>query len=461
MANAKSLKYGILSRLVLPLILFISVESALSYLVTLHYVDKAYDNWLLDSANSLAQEIKVRHAQVLVELPLPALEIVRWDDQDKTYFKIISEKKGLLAGDNFVPEPKETNNRTTPIFFDSEIDNQPVRVVSLIVHRPDIQDKFYLHVAETLNKRRTMMKDIFLADLIPQVLMVVVASYLLYLGLSKGLKPLKTLANEVAKRSPTDLSPISEVYVLAEARALTDTINNLFKQLSEAIAAQQRFVASAAHQLRTPLAGFIVQAERAAREEDVNAMRPALYQMQKSVHRLSHTVNQLLVLAKSEPIDGMYEFKLIDLRALVKTTCMEWAPKALERRMDISYEEDCEDAQIKGDESLLRELIINLLENAIQYGKESGHITVTLSKTPALALTVEDDGPGIPIDETKKIFDRFYRIPGSPGTGCGLGLAIVKEIANLHNVTVKIISNHDKGGTKVVLNFSLQNFMLP
>ncbi len=453
MANNKSLKSGILFRLLIPILLFIILESVLSYFVTLHYVDETYERWLLDSANSLAQEIKVRHAKVLVELPIPALEIVRWDDLDKTYFKITSVNKGLLTGDTFVPEPEKPINFSSPVFFNANIDKEPVRVVSMRVERPDVQDTFYIHVAETLKKRRIMMTDILLADLIPQLVMIIFAVGMLYVGLSKGLKPLKVLADEIAKRSPNDLSPIADTHVLTEVKILTDTINDLLTRMSTTILGQQRFVANAAHQLRTPLAGFAVQVERALREQDMASIKPALTQMQKSAGRLTHTVNQLLMLAKSEPTDGMVELKPINLVPLIKSTCIDWAPKALQRQTDLSFECSEQFVLVQGDETLLRELLVNLLDNAILYGHDKGHIIVSLVLSPTPILSIEDDGPGIPESEISKIFERFYRIPGSSGVGCGLGLAIVKEIANLHRVNLKLTKTNDKGGTKITLVF--------
>lgn len=172
MPKSKSIRKAILQRLFVPLISFISCETILSYYVTLHYVNETYDRWLLESASSLAQEIKVRHAKVLVELPDSALEIVRWDERDKTFFKIFSASKGLLAGDSVVPEPNAPSDFSKPVFFTAEIDQEPVRVVVLRVERADIQDTFYVHVAETLKKRQNMMTDILLADLIPQLAMV-------------------------------------------------------------------------------------------------------------------------------------------------------------------------------------------------------------------------------------------------------------------------------------------------
>jgi two-component system sensor histidine kinase TctE len=298
-----------------------------------------------------------------------------------------------------------------------------------------------------------MMQDILLADLLPQIAFATIIGIYLLVVLKRVLKPLYVLADEVSLRSPRDLSPIEESHVFEEVKILTDTINDLLHRLAQAIAAQQRFIANAAHQLRTPLAGFVIQAERAAQEHDITLIRPALYQMQNSANRLSHTVNQLLVLAKSEPVDGTYEFKSLNLSELIRSTCMDWAPKALHKQMELSFENANRDLFILGDESLLRELLSNILDNAICYGRDKGNIAVQLTASPQPVLVVEDDGSGIPQSEKEKIFERFYRIQGTTGNGCGLGLAIVKEIAELHNIRMDLNNTCVEGGTRFVLTF--------
>lgn len=454
MAKVRSLRTEILFRLIIPLICFIAIESVLSYFVTLHYVNETYDRWLLDSARSLTQEIKVKDGKVHVELPPAALEIFKWDELDQTFFKIISSEQGMIVGDSFVPESFDPSvDWSRPIFFEDEIRGEPVRVVSMLVIRDETPDKIFVHVAETVNKRRDMMIDILLADLVPQIILTLFAGTYLLAGLKRGLKPLHVLADEIAQRSPRDLSPIAETHVFLEVRTLTDTINDLLARLAAAIAAQQRFVANAAHQLRTPLAGLKLQAERALREQDLSAMKPALLQMQSSADRASHTITQLLVLAKSGPVDGMSELKPVNLETLVKETCMDWAPKALQRKMDLGFEGPKQAVYVRGDEVLLRELLANLLDNAILYGNEHGSIIVKLRRNPTPSLIVEDDGAGIPDQEREKIFERFYRIPGSSGNGCGLGLAIVKEIADLHKARLELSRISAAGGTRVIIVF--------
>ncbi|MFA6051924.1 MAG: sensor histidine kinase N-terminal domain-containing protein [Methylobacter sp.] len=454
MNKNRSLKTEILLRLAIPLIFFMAVETVLSYFVTLHHVNGAYDRWLLDSARSLMQEIKVRKGKVVVELPPAALEIFKWDELDKTYFKIISEEKGMLAGDKFVPEPlSPQTDWSRPVYFDDEMYGEPVRVVSMLVVRDEAPEKVFVHVAETLNKRRGMMMDILLADLVPQMILVLLVGIYLLAGVKRGLQPLHVLADEIAQRTPRDLRPIPEKHVFLEVRALTDTINDLLERLAMAIATQQRFISNAAHQLRTPLAGLKLQAERALREQDLSAMKPALLQIQSSADRMSHMTTQLLVLARSEPINGGYELLPLDLCELARKTCIDWVPKALQRNMELSFEGPEQPLQVRGDEVLLRELLINLLDNAICYGHDHGNIMVRVKQYPAPSLTVEDDGPGIPDAEMDRVFERFYRIPGSSGDGCGLGLAIVKEIADLHKARLKLSRAGEAGGTRIELIF--------
>lgn len=454
MNKITSLKTAIVYHLVIPVMVFIVIETALSYFVTQYYVDKTYDRWLLDSARSLIQEVKVIDDEIYIDLPPTALEIFTWDDVDTTFFKVIAENKGILAGDQLLSEPLRPEH-THPIFSNSSIEGEDIRMVSMKVPG-NLPDVVYIHVAETLNKRKDMMADILLADLIPQLLLTFLISLYLFNGVNRGLAPLHKLANDIAQRSPSDLSPIPETHVFKEVRTLTDTINNLLQKLSSAIVAQQRFIANAAHQLRTPLAGLKLQANRAQREDNIQAMQPALSQIQNSADRASHIITRLLALARSGPIEGNHQFETIDLHSLVRNICIEWVPKALQKNIELSFEAPEQALFVKGDKVLLTELLGNLLDNAITYGHKQGNILVRLTNLPIPCLIVEDDGPGIPDTEYDKIFERFYRIPGSSGIGCGLGLAIVKEIADLHQVKL-ILGNSTHGGTQIDLQFNKMN----
>jgi len=450
----KSLKQTIFVRLLVPVICFFLLETVLSYGITLHYVNKAYDRWLLDSVRSLEQEIKTREQGIYVELSSNELDVFSWDDLDKTYFKIIAENQGVLAGDVFLPEPDVDDiDWSNPVYFDAEIYNQPVRMVSILVKNQQTPEKVFIHVAETLNKRREMMVDILLADLIPQVLLVVLISLYLFKNINRGLWPLQQLASQIAHRSPRDLSPIEDTDVYLEVKTLTDTINELFERLNSVIASQQRFITNAAHQLRTPLAGLKLQAEVAQYEKNPDAIQPTLHQIQSSAERMSHLITQLLVLARSEQIEKRYKFKRIDLRLLVRDVCIEWVPKAMFKKIELSFDDPGQAIFVQGDALLLSELLGNLIDNAIAYGMVNGKINVKLLAHPWPCLQVEDNGIGIPYSEQKRIFERFYRISDNLGDGCGLGLAIVKEIADLHQAQVELRSQPATLGTEMRVTF--------
>ena len=452
MNNTTTLKAAIAYRLIVPVIIFIILETALSYYVTLHYVEKTYDRWLLDSARSLLQEVKLVNGKVFVNLSDTALEIFKWDETDTTLFKIETANNELLAGDISLPSPLLSVNIEGAIFLNTFLDDEAIRIVSIQANNV-LPKNVYIHVGETLYKRREMMLDILLADLIPQILLTLLISLLIYEGINHGLAPLHKLADDISQRSSSDLSPIPDSHVFTEVKTLTDTINDLLGKLSTAMTSQQRFINNAAHQLRTPLAGLRLQAERAQREDNIQTMRPALCQIQNSADKVSHMITQLLVLARSGSIDGSQQMTTFDLHDLVKNVCIDWVPKALEKNIEISFDSEGHSHFVWGDKVLLTELLANLLDNAISYGCQQGKIFVTLVQYPDICLSIDDDGPGIQQSEQDKIFERFYRIPGSSGDGCGLGLAIVKEIAELHEVDI-LLSASSKGGVRIDLKFN-------
>ncbi len=450
-----SLKKTIIVRLLIPVICFILLETSLSYSVTLHYVDKTYDSQLLNSALSLKQEIKVKDNKIYAELSENALEIFTWNNQDKTYFKITSKKQGQLAGDIFLTEPliAIAQHNSQPIFSTTRFHNQLIRMVSIQVKSKDLPETVSIHVAETLNKRHDMAMDILLADLIPQILFTLLISLYLFRSVIRGLSPLHHLTDQLAQRSPYDLSPLNDSHIFSEVRALTDTINQLLARLSTAISAQQRFISNAAHQLRTPIAGLKLQTEVALREDNVNTMRPALHQMQTSTNRIAHLITQLLALARSSPIECSHTLEHLDLRALVRESCINWVPEAINAHIELSFDDPKQEIWIRGDAILLNELLANLISNAIAYGQSQ--IIVKLISGTQPMLSIEDDGAGIPMIEQDKIFERFYRIQGTPSEGCGLGLAIVKEIVQLHHAKIQLSHSQQLTGACFKVIFSL------
>jgi len=195
-----------------------------------------------------------------------------------------------------------------------------------------------------------------------------------------------------------------------EVRSLTHTINAQLQRLGSTLNTQQRFIENAAHQLRTPLAGLKVQSERALAAENLETIKPALAHIKSSADRVAHLSTQLLVLAPSESISSSAQvFPSIDLVVVARECCMAWVPKALERDMELEFEAPLNPVLVTGDETLLRELLCNLLDNAICYGDSAGYIGVKVELGLEPKLIVEDDGPGIRASEVDKIFECFYQ----------------------------------------------------
>ena len=456
MTRPQSLKSLLLHRLTWPLVLVVLLDVALTYFVALHFANLAYDRWLMDSARSLAQQVKSYHDKVTFELPPIAVEVFRWDAVDKTFFKIESLIGGFVAGDRTLPSPAMTAlSFDQPLFSDRVMQNEKVRVVSVLMSAGTGGNEVLVSVAETLRKRQGMTHEILLAVALPQFLLVAITLFHVWSGIQRGLKPLADLTELIDRRSARDLTAIPDADVPMEVHSLTHTLNALMERLAAAMATQRRFIENAAHQLRTPLAGLKLQAELAARADTLDTMKPALLHIKNAADRVAHLSSQLLVLAHSEAsMQGGRSLQTLDLVHLARDTCLGWAPRALERGLDLAFDAPAHPVEVTGDPTLLRELLNNLLDNALRYGKAGGHVVVEIADKNSPRLSVIDDGPGLSAAEAERVLERFYRVPGSPGEGCGLGLAIVREIADLHQASLRIRPSADEQlGLRVEVTF--------
>ena len=226
-------------------------------------------------------------------------------------------------------------------------------------------------------------------------------------------------------------------------------MNALLQRLSAALSSQQRFIADAAHQLRTPIAGLRTQTELALRLSAPEEVRATLTQLQTAAEHTTHLVNQLLSLARAEPsAEPAQAMERLDVMALARATTTEWVPRALARGIDLGFDGPDTTAHVNGDNFLLREMLGNLIDNAIRYTQRGGHVTVRVTPAPdAIAIAVEDNGPGIPENERDAVLERFHRVLGTGVEGCGLGLAIVREIILRHSGNIRLLAGAGNLGT--------------
>ncbi|MFP5390020.1 MAG: sensor histidine kinase, partial [Gammaproteobacteria bacterium] len=224
---------------------------------------------------------------------------------------------------------------------------------------------------------------------------------------------------------------------------LVGSLNEMLERLSQTIDMQKRFIADAAHQMKTPLAGMRMQSELALRQLDPEEIHRSLEQLAKSSESATRLVNQLLALARAEnqPHAGA-TLERLDLALLARGTVQDWVQASFSHRIDLGFEQPDEPVEIVGHPLMLREMLSNLIDNALRYTPAGGSVTVRVRRDGAGAmLEVEDTGPGIAPHERAHVFERFYRILGNSAPGSGLGLAIVREIAQQHGAEVDVFNN--------------------
>ncbi|MBI2315648.1 MAG: sensor histidine kinase N-terminal domain-containing protein [Betaproteobacteria bacterium] len=434
-----------------PLIALIAASLAASYFIALFTANDAYDDALLDPALAIANHVRRNGDHLELDLPAVAIDALRVDTRDRIFYRVEDPAGQTIAGNAAIPAPPERLAPPQHVFYDAVLGEEPVRVVALFAAVEP--GTVLVQVAETLVKRGTLLKEILFASAAPALALAIAALALSWFGIGRSLAPLGRLRAEIDSRSPRDLHPVSEDRIPIEVRPLVRALNHLLARLKSAIEGQQRFIANAAHQLRTPLAGLKTHAELARREPSSSQMRSLLDMVAQETERTSHLVNQLLTLARAE---GGAEQEAgrqpLNLHEIATRAVHEWVPRALAKNIDLGFE--LEDAWTLADALLVREMLANLLDNALAYTQAGGAVTVrSRNAAGSSILEVQDNGPGIAPAERTRVFERFYRVPGSGAEGCGLGLAIVAEIAERFGARVELSTSADGRGTLIRVFF--------
>jgi two-component system sensor histidine kinase TctE len=452
--NVRSLRSYLMQRLLISLYLLWIVSTAMGYFATINYANQPYDLVLLQRANAVAEHLRLGSGSELLEL-VPSLPDGSDPGMpDRVVYTVTDSEGRKLAGNGNTLRPLSyRRDRTGPLFSNGEQEGQKTRMVSLIF--PSNGQILQLHVSETTKQRQALIRGILANIVIPQLLLTLIALAVVWYGLKQGLQPLERLRREVLSRRRDDLRQLDGSQAPAEVRPLIDAVNNLLERLKQVMAAQRRFVADAAHQLRTPFAGLKTQSELALRTDDPEQKQHALQHILTSTQHGVRLVNQLLALARNEPGGQTADdFVPVNLNQLAQECTANWVHQALEKHIDLGYEGA--PAAVQGDASSLTEMLNNLIDNAIRYTPPGGNITVSVSvNTRQAGVHVEDNGPGIEPQHRKQVFERFYRILGSGQSGSGLGLAIVAEVAKRHGAEIRLESGTGGTGTRISVFFPL------
>lgn len=450
----RSLFGEILDWMLTPLLLLWPISLALTWLVAQGLANKPFDRALVYNVQALAQQVRLGPNQKIdFSLPQPASELLRADETDLVYYQVRGARGEHLSGERDLPAPPadQDKGRSYEVHIrDDEMRGLEVRVAYTWI-RLDAQNQepALVQVAETREKRSVLAAEIIKGVMLPQFALLPLAVLLVWLALVRGIKPLSELEERIRARKPDDLSPLDDKAVPMEVAPLVVSVNDLLERLKDSIVTQKRFLADAAHQLKTPLAGLRMQADLAQRsgssEED---LKKSLQQIGRASVQATHTVNQLLSLARAEGGGTHVAQQNCDMVFLASEVLQDCLPRAMDKGLDLGYEgveSGTLGAQVQGNATLLKEMLRNLVENAMLYTpstpERQGVITVRVLVDPysrALVIQVEDNGPGIPLPERDLVFQPFYRALGTNVDGSGLGLPIVKEIAQQHGASVSI-----------------------
>ncbi len=470
-SSQRSLFGEILDWMLMPLLLLWPVSIGITYVAATSIANEPFDRSLEDRVTVLAQQVRETNGVLSVDLPVPARDMLRADDIDNVYFQVVGPRQELVAGDADLPAPAEEELPVpwSAMIRDAQLRNTEVRVAYLYVNLQPLRSPnvtygtrrmALVQVAETLEKRRTLANQIIKGVILPEFIILPVALTLLWFALTRGLSPLTALQERIRSRRPDDLSPIDTSGVPEEISPLVRSLNDMLARLSQSIQLQKRFIADAAHQMKTPLAGMRMQSELAMRQSDRQEIQRSLEQLSKSSESATRMINQLLALARAENRSAQsMPLDTVDIKTLARDTVQEWVQAAMARRIDLGFETEESVPAVRGNPTMLREMLNNLIDNALRYSSAGGHVTIRLRAEPGMdhemrtVIEVEDDGPGIPAAERAHVFDRFYRILGSDTEGSGLGLAIVKEIVTHHSADIMITNPPREKGCLFRISF--------
>lgn len=446
-----SLRARLLKWLVIPLVATNLLAAGVAYWLAWIPAQSALDHSLADAAWALVPHVQESGDSLELKLSRQAEQVLRVDHFDQVYFVVRDMEGATIAGDADFPElhmPEQMNVYTA---WPARMRDKDVRAITLQTEVDGVP--ILIGVAETRVKRQQARLRILWSLLAIELLLLILIPTVIWMVIDKGFSPLQAIRDDLARRRADDLSPLPMKDAPQEIAPFITAMNDLLRRAQESARAKQDFLANVAHQLRTPLAGFRAQLEWLQahhRHDDDTAHSTEL--MLASTDRMVRQANQLLALARSEP--GGFERQRLDrvaLDQLVSESVQQFVQQALKKNIDIGF--DLQPAAVLGDRFLLRDLVDNLVDNAIRYTPAGGVVNVGCGMEDGLGvLRVEDSGPGIPDSEKDKIFTRFYRLDQTQ-SGSGLGLAIVRDIAIDHGAEIRLQARLDGSGTLFVVRF--------
>ncbi|CAN5887331.1 sensor histidine kinase N-terminal domain-containing protein [soil metagenome] len=447
-----SIRISLLKWLIVPLLMINIIGAGLTYWLAWAPAQIAFDQGLADTAWALMSRLRDSDGSIAIDLPQQAEQVLRVNHFDSLYFTVRNASGKTITGDkDFIPLQLPATTDET-FAYDGIMHREQVRVITLKTKIG--AETISIGVAETDRKRSQIRNKIFFTLLLLEGFLTLVLISAVWFAVTKGLLPLKKMQSDLDARNYNDLSSVKQNQVPLELLPVVKAINGLLSKVQMDASARQNFLANVAHQLRTPLAGLKTQIEWMAQKHHADAdTTQATKLMMSSTERMIRQTNQLLVLARAEP--GQFQqtrLENVELHTLIEESVQHFVEMASKKDIDLGFQ--LEPTLVMGDQFLLRDMIDNLIDNAIRYTPPFGAVTVSCFNDALHGIfSVEDSGAGIAPSERDLIFNRFYRL-SDQAAGSGLGLAIVRDIAKDHNAKIVLTSAAGGKGTVFSVQFS-------
>ena len=464
-----SLRQTLLRRLAAPLSLLALMSGLMAYWLAWQYTQHVVDRSLADLATAISRQIQLAGVDAPVTVP-PLAQAMFSDPVEQLIYRI-SDGENEIAGEPVLPLTGTSVRRIHYAYvFETHYQGTSVRAAQVRVDQPH-GNPIVVEVAQRVGSRYRIAVEFLVAIMMPLLLLLLAGWVIVWRVVNQQLNPLTDLADTLNQQTHISLEPVDETHVPIEIRPLTSAMNGLLDRLQTALDAQRKFIADAAHQLRTPLTAVKLHAEQAVNARDPAKALEAVKELRASADRAVRLSNQLLSLARAEPGEQAARFADFDFAALAFETGAEWVPRALAAHVDLGFQrlDDPENEHplfARGNVVLVREVIANLIDNALKYIPPYRHegARVTLSVTEFTdasnrrfgEVVVEDNGPGVPHDQQPDLFKRFFRGDGqNVEGGAGLGLAIVHDIMVLHGGSVHY-EDAPEGGARFIVRIPLK-----
>jgi two-component system, OmpR family, sensor histidine kinase TctE len=453
----RSLRGQLLAWVMLPLAGAVVIEGVVSLRNSQTTAAVVQDRLLLGSARIVAEQLRFEDGGIQAPVPPAALELFESGSTDTVYYRVVAANDQTVTGYPELALPDTHLQPETSQFFDTVVRGQRVRAVAYL--QPVLTESglqlVRVQIAETMRGRDAMVRSLWGHALVQQLITLALVALLVWVGLRNCLKPLLMVRDAVLRRRPGSLKPLQLAAVPGELSPLVAAINEYALRLEKHASMQEAFIQNAAHQLRTPLTLLTTQVSYAVRTVEPRGRDESLSAIRRTVQQASRLVQQLLSLSNAQVHgDSQDQGDLGDLDGVVRGVLEDMAGRAQSKNIDLGLEGTISECNVRGHAVALREIVMNLVDNAIRYTPSGGVVTTRIAAGAGrVMLTIEDDGPGIAPEEREKVFQRFYRVDDSNSDGCGLGLAIVREFAQSIDACVSLSTPATGRGLSVVVEF--------